>query len=77
MAIHKRPRAAPPNPFVRIATSTIHVHALTVDDRLLMVRGFSSLKCLQALRVPDLQAAVRRAINQRLAALGDDPGDPL
>ena len=72
----RRP-AAPPNPFVRVATATVHIQALTVDDRLLMVRGFSCLKCLQALRVPGLQATVRRAINQRLATLGDDPGDPL
>ena len=71
------PLAPPPDPFVRVATSTLHIHALTVDDRLRMVRGFNCLKCLQALRVPGLQPAVRRAINQRLAALGDDAGDPL
>jgi len=43
-----------------------------VDDRLLMVRGFDVRRCLQALRVPGLQTAVRHGIHRRLAELGID-----
>ncbi len=65
-------RTDPPNPFVRVASSTIRIQALTVDDRLLMVRGFSLVKCLQALRAPGLQATVRRAVRRRMTELGVD-----
>jgi hypothetical protein len=61
-----------PNPFERLATASLRIEALTVDDRLLMVRGFNTLKCLQALRVPGLQPTVRHGIHRRLAELGID-----
>lgn len=66
------PDMPPPNPFERLATATMRIEALTVDDRLLMVRGLNTLKCLQALRVPGLQTAVRHGIHRRLAELGID-----
>lgn len=72
MTPRKRPLAPPPNPFERLATAAMRIEALTVDDRLLMVRGFNTVKCLQALRVPGLQTAVRHGIHRRLAELGID-----
>ena len=72
MTTRKRPLAPPPNPFWRLSTSSIRIQAFTVDDRLLMVRGFSVRQCLQALRVPGLQTTVRRAVRQRMADLGID-----
>ena len=66
------PDLPPPNPFERLATAAMRIEALTVDDRLLMVRGFNTLKCLQALRVPGLQTAVRHGIHRRLTELGID-----
>jgi hypothetical protein len=70
-----QPTTPPPDPFARCAGRGLLVGALTVDDRLRMVRDFNALKCRQALRVPGLQPTVRRAINHRLAALADDLGD--
>ena len=62
----------PVNPFERLATASIRVQALTVNDRLLMVSGFNLVKCLRALRVPGLQTTVRRGIHRRMAELGVD-----
>ncbi len=66
------PDLPPPNPFERLATASLRIEALTANDRLRMVRGFNVIKCLQAMRVPNLQPTVRRALRRRLAELGID-----
>jgi hypothetical protein len=43
--------------------------AVSVDDRVRMVRGFTTEQCLQALRMPNLQTSVREAVERRMRKL--------
>lgn len=57
------------NPFARGIYSGHRTYTVTADDRVRAVREFDRAQCLAALHVDDLQATVRRAIDQRLRAL--------
>lgn len=49
----------------------VQTYHLAVDDRLRVVPTLTAEQCAVALRVPDLQAAVRKALERRLRILGN------
>ena len=57
------------NPFARGVYGGQRTYIVTAGERVREVRGFDRAQCLAALHVDDLQATVRRAVEQRLRAL--------
>ena len=71
--------AAPPpdasHPFAASAymsdNGPVQTYHLAVDDRLRVVPTLTAEQCAAALRVPDLQVSVRKALERRLRILGN------
>ena len=49
----------------------VQTYHLAVDDRLRVVPTLTAEQCAAALRVPDLQVSVRKALERRLRTLGN------
>ena len=57
------------NPFEKTLYGGIKVGVCDAADRLALVAGFCEAQCRAALLLPDLQKAVRAAIQKRLKTL--------
>ncbi|HDR9757541.1 TPA: hypothetical protein QDC44_001652 [Burkholderia cepacia ATCC 25416] len=57
------------NPFLGKRYGEVQTQYCTADDRIRMVRDFDRVKCEAALKVPNLQKTVRRAVLGRLKKL--------
>jgi hypothetical protein len=63
-----RPRS-PRDPFAAARYGDIQTWYITAEDRIRAVRGFSAAQCESALKLPELQKTVERAVRSRLRML--------
>lgn len=57
------------NPFLGPRYGDVQTQYCSADDRIRMVHDFDRVKCEAALKVPNLQKTVRRAVLARLKKL--------